>query len=312
VLSLDAVVGVKGNFNDDGSLGSVGITCALCHSTVDNSFSQGIGQRLDGWPNRDINAGAIIASANTQPLADLLGIDVATANAVLNSWGEGRFDGALLLDGQPANAEGVIQPASVIPAIYGLQEINPVSYTGYGDLEQWNNLVAIVELGGIGNFSDPRLNDSRFPIAQITGAANIVSDVDLYEPVADGLASYIRSLLPPTPNPSSFDEEAAIRGQFLFNNDAQCINCHTGPSFADNILRSPEEIGIDDFAANRFPSGMYRTTPLRALFTKEKGGYFHDGRFANLNEVVDHYNDAFSLNLSEQDRDDLVQFIKAL
>jgi hypothetical protein len=310
LLSLDAVLGVKGNFTEDGNLSSVGITCALCHSTVDDSFTQGIGSRIDGIPNRDVDVGTIISFADIQPLADLLGIDVATADAVLSSWGPGRFDGALLLDGQPANDEGVIQPATLIPAIYGLQDINPVSYTGFGDLESWTRFVAIVELGGQGNFSDPRLNSPQFPIAQASGAFNITVDEDLFEPVSNALNTYVLSLLPPQSN--NFDETAAIRGQFLFNNDAQCINCHSGPSFADNILRTPEEIGIDDFTANRFPSGMYRTPPLRGVFAKAQGGYFHDGRFADLNEVVDHYDATFNLDLTEQDKNDLVQFLNAL
>lgn len=310
LLSLDAVIGVKGNFDDTGSLESVGITCALCHSTVDDSFTQGIGTRLDGIPNRDLDVGTIISFSNTQPLADLLGVDVATANAVLTSWGPGRFDGALLLDGQPANDEGVIQPTTLIPAIYGLQDVNPVSYTGFGDLESWTRFVAIVELGGQGNFSDPRLDSPQFPIAQATGAANITSDVELFEPVADALNSYVLSLLPP--QSSDFDEDSAIRGQFLFNNNAQCITCHSGPSFTDNILRTPEEIDIDDFTANRFPSGMYRTPPLRGVFARAQGGFFHDGRFANLNEVVDHYNTSFDLELTDQDKNDLVEFLNAL
>lgn len=313
LLRLNAVVGVDGNFDGDGNLASVGITCALCHSTVDDSFSAGIGNRLDGWPNRDINVGAIIAATNTQPLANLLGVDLPTVNTVLNSWGNGRFDGALLIDGRPLDTEGNLIPASVIPAIFGLQGVNPVSYSGFGDLTTWINFVAVVELGAQGNYNDPRLNDAeRFPIAAATGAGNTVAENDIYGPQAAALEQYILSLNAPAPNPASFNRDAAIRGQALFNGIAQCVNCHTGPTFTDNILRDPEEIGIDGILANRFPSGQYRTPPLRGLFTKQKEGYFHDGRFATLNDVVNHYNDTMELNLTEANRNDLVQYLNAL
>ena len=312
LLSLDAVLGVIGNFDNDGNLASVGINCALCHSTVDNSFAQGIGSRLDGWPNRDMNSGAIIASTNVEPLANLLGVDVPTAQAVLNAWGPGRFDGALLLDGQPVDQDGTFIPAAPIPAIFGLQGINPVSYTGFGDIEMWSRFVAVVELGGQGNFSDPRLNSSQFPIAVQTMAFDRTVDEDLVEPVIGALLEYIASLLPPVPEEDSFDRVAAIRGQSLFNGKAQCASCHAGAAFSDNVLRDPDEIGIDGIGANRYPSGKYRTTPLRALFTKSKGGYFHDGRFPTLDDVVVHYDDFFNLELTENEQSDLVQYLNAL
>ena len=312
LLNLDAVLGVVGNFDDDGNLASVGINCALCHSTVDDSFGPGIGSRLDGWPNRDMNAGAIIASTNLEPLADILGVDVLTAQAVLNAWGPGRFDGALLLDGQPVGEDGLFIPAAPIPAIFGLQGINPVSYTGFGDVEMWSRFVAVVELGGQGNFSDPRLNSPRFPIAVLTRAFDRTTDEDLVEPVIAPLLEYIASLLPPVPEEDSFDRVAAIRGQSLFSGKAQCASCHAGAAFSDNILRDPDEIGIDGIGANRYPSGKYRTTPLRALFTKSEGGYFHDGRFSTLDDVVVHYDDFFNLELTENEQSDLVQYLKAL
>jgi len=291
LLRLNAVVGVIGQFDEDNNLASVGINCALCHSTVDNSFTQGIGSRLDGWPNRDINVGAIIAATNVAPLAEILGVDVPTAITVLNNWGPGRFDGALLLDGQLLDENGAFIPASVMPAIFELQEVNPVSYSGFATLSEWSNFVAVVELGGQGNFTDPRLNDPRFPIAVQQGFSNVVAENDIYGPQAAALEEYILSLAAPTPNPDSFNTAAAIRGQVLFNGRAQCITCHAGNTFTDNILRDPEEIGIDGILANRFPSGQYRTTPLRALFTKQTQGYFHDGRFATLTDVINHYND---------------------
>lgn len=311
LLKLNAVLGVDGNFDDSGNLTSVGITCALCHSTVDNSFAPGIGQRLDGWPNRDINVGAIIASANIQPLADLLGVDVPTASTVLNNWGRGRFDGALLLDGRPTNSNGELIPASVIPSIFGLQGVNPVAYSGFGDLATWINFVAVVELGGQGNYTDPRLNDAtRFPIAAATGAGNTIAQNDIYGPQADALEAYILSLN--APEPLAFNADSAARGQQLFNGAAKCVTCHAGATFTDNILRDPDEIGIDATLANRFPSGQYRTPPLRGLFTKQTQGYFHDGRFASLNDVVNHYDDALDLNLTESNKNDLVQYLNAL
>jgi len=90
LLQLNAVVGVTGFCDSQGSLSSVGIQCALCHSSVDNSLAPGIGHRLDGWANRDLNVGAIVAlSPNLTPIATLLGVDVPTVLKVLNSWGPG-------------------------------------------------------------------------------------------------------------------------------------------------------------------------------------------------------------------------------
>lgn len=312
LLSLDAVLGVKGNFDASGNLSSVGINCALCHSTVDNSFAPGIGSRIDGWPNRDLNVGAIIASANTTPLAELIGVDDTTAKSVLNQWGVGRFPGGFLLDGIAADPNGNITP-TLIPAAFGLQGIDPVSYTGYGSLSFWINFVAVVELGGQGNFVDPRLNNAeQFPIAVKRGSFNVQVEEDLVTPKLAALTEYILSLSAPTPPEGSYNEEAAIRGQSLFNGKANCFSCHAGATFADNILRSPEEIGIDDFEANRAPSGKYRTPPLRGLFAKEKGGYYHDGRFLTLDDVVGHYNDFFELELTNQEQGDIVEYMKAL
>lgn len=311
LLRLNAVLGVIGQFDVDNNLTSVGVNCALCHSVVDNSFAPGIGSRLDGWPNRDVNVGAIIAATNVAPLAGVLGVDVPTAQAVLNNWGPGRFDGALLLDGQPTN-NGEFIPASVIPAIFGLQGVDPVAYSGFGTLAEWINFVAVVELGGQGNYNDPRLNDAQFPIAVQQGSFNVVADNDIFGPQAAALEEFILSLSAPEPDPASFDTPSAIRGQVLFNGKAQCISCHAGNTFTDNLLRNPEEIGIDGILANRYPSGQYRTPPLRALFTKQTEGYFHDGRFATLPDVINHYNDFMDLELTEDERSDLEQYLNAL
>ncbi len=313
LLNLNAVLGVIGNFDDQGNLSSVGITCALCHSTVDNSFTSGIGSRLDGWPNRDLNVGAIIAATNTTPLAELLGTDIPTVDNVLNNWGRGRFPGGLLLDGIVTTSDGTLAPVTLIPAAFGLQGINPVSYTGFSDLRSWANFVAVVELGGQGNYFDPRLNDpDQFPIAVARGSFDVQVDEDLVTPKLDGLQQYIQSLLAPKPEEGSFDEVAAIRGQYLFNGKAQCISCHSGAAFADNILRTPEEVGIDDFEASRSPTGKYRTPPLRGLFAKAQGGYFHDGRFPALSDVVSHYDDHFDLELTTEEQNDLVEYLNAL
>ncbi|NER14359.1 hypothetical protein GWK08_12975 [Leptobacterium flavescens] len=312
LLQLNAVVGVKGNFDQDDNLVSMGITCALCHSTVDDSFAPGIGSRLDGWPNRDLNVGAIIGITKNDPIADILGVDVATLNSVLNAWGPGHFSAALLLDGKATKPDGT--PATlVIPPAFGLQAVDHATATGWGDITYWNRLVAVLEMGGQGNFSDPRLNNAdQFPIAVARGSFDVMVDEDLVGPKLEALLEYQLSLLPPTPDPGSFDESDAIRGKALFEGQAQCATCHPAPVFADNILHDPEEIGIDSFEADRSPTGKYRTPPLRALFVKAKGGYFHDGRFGTLEEVVAHYNDHFDLNLSASEQQDLVEYLKAL
>jgi len=312
LLGLDAVVGVKGNFDETGNLASMGITCALCHSTVDNSFTTGIGKRLDGWPNRDLNVGAIIAFTKNQPLADLLGVDITTLNNVLNGWGKGRFPAGLLLDGKATQPDGTIA-ANLIPPAYGLQGIEHATYTGWGDITYWNRFVAVLEMGGQGNFSDPRLNNEmQFPIAVARGAFDVMVENDLVDSKLEGLREYQLSLLAPVPDENSFDEMSAIRGKILFDGKANCVSCHTGAAFADNILHTPEEIGIDDFEANRSPTGKYRTPPLRGLFVKENGGFFHDGRFATLNDVVMHYDAHFELDLTTQEQNDLVEYLKAL
>jgi hypothetical protein len=124
LLKLNAVVGLKGFFNQQGTLSSVGITCAVCHSTVDDSFAQGIGRRLDGWPNRDLNVGTIVSLApNKKPLTDLLHVDEATLNSVLAAWGPGKFDAELFLDGKGFRPDGKTA-AVLIPPAFGLAGVN--------------------------------------------------------------------------------------------------------------------------------------------------------------------------------------------
>ena len=313
LLSLDAVVGVKGNFDDTGNLLSMGVTCALCHSTVDDSFASGIGSRLDGWSNQDLNVGAILGFVNNTALADILSVDTETFNSVVNNWGPGRFAPVLLMDGKVSKPNGELATV-LIPPAYGLQGVEKETYTGWGEISYWNRFIGVLDMGGQGNFSDPRLNDAeRFPLAVERGIFNIEVAEDLVGPKLEGLLEYQLSLLAPKPDLNSFDETAAIRGKALFEGKANCASCHTGPAFVDNVLHTPEEIGIDDFEANRSPTGKYRTPPLRGMFVKEAGnGFYHDGRFASLGNVVEHYNDHFDLNLSSTEQLDLVEYLKAL
>lgn len=315
LLQLDAVVGVKGNFDMEGDLTSVGITCALCHSTVDNSFSEGIGKRLDGYPNRDLNVGAIISlTDNAQFLADLLHVDESTVRAVLAGWGPGKFNAGLTIDGKALNPNGDFA-ANLIPAAYGLQGVNLATYTGWGDMVYWNAFVANLEMHGKGTFTDSRLNDaSKFPIAAENNFGNVVNTPDLITPELAALQAYQLSLDPPKPMPGSYDPGAADRGEMLFSGAAQCATCHVDPIFTDAgfNLHTAEEIGIDDFEAMRSPTGMYRTTPLRGLFARMKGGFYHDGRFATLEELIEHYNDHFELDLSESEKYDLIEYLKSI
>lgn len=325
LLELNAVVGVKGFFNPDGSLSSIGITCALCHSTVDDSLAPGIGRRLDGWANRDLNVGAIIAlSPDLSPFEDLLGVDRATVLTVLNSWGPGKFDAELVLDGKAFNPEQVtdgvvtgtnVPGATLIPPAFGLAGVNLHTWTGWGSVPYWNAFVANIEMHGKGNFYDPRLNNAdQFPIAAANGFGNIQSPVDLITPKLPALHAYQISLRAPLPPEDSFNARAAARGQELFEGKANCASCHVPPLFTESgwNLHTPEEIGIDSFQADRSPDLRYRTAPLKGLWTHTKGGFYHDGRFDTLLDVVDHYDTHFELGLSEDEKSDLVEYLKSL
>jgi len=327
LLKLNAVVGVTGFFNDDGSLSSIGIQCALCHSTVDDSFAPGIGRRLDGWANRDLNVGAIIAlSPDLSPFETLLGVDRDTVLAVLNSWGPGKFDAELVLDGKAFNPEQVtdgvvtgtdVPGATLLPPAFGLAGVNLHTWTGWGSVPYWNAFVANIEMHGKGNFYDPRLdNAEQFPIAAANGFGHIQSPVDLITPKLPALHAYQLSLLAPLPPDGSFDVAAAARGQALFAADgkAQCATCHMPPSFTEPgwNLHTPEEMGIDSFQADRSPDLMYRTSPLKGLWTHTEGGFYHDGRFATLLDVVNHYDTHFGLGLTDAEKSDLVEYLKSL
>jgi hypothetical protein len=315
LLKLNSVVGVKGFFNDEGTLRSMGITCAFCHSTVDDSFAPGIGHRLDGWPNRDLNVGAIVSLApNKKPITDLLGVDEATVNKVLAAWGPGKFDAELFLDGKGFRPDGK-SAATLIPAAFGLAGVNLHTYTGWGSVTYWNAFVSNLEMHGQGTLFDPRLkNPEKFPIATEAGFFDVRNKPDLITPKLAALEFYQKGLLAPKPPTGSFNATAAARGKQLFNGKAKCANCHVPPLFTEPgwNMHKPSEICTDAFQANRSPDERYRTTPLKGLFAHSKGGFWHDGRFPNLRAVVQHYNGCFGLGLNSGETSDLVQFLKSL
>lgn len=340
LLQLNAVVGVKGVFNSSGTLKSVGIQCALCHSTVDNSnpalcFGQitpnpgtgCIGHRLDGWPNRDLNVGKIVSLApDLSVVADLLSTDQTTVRNVLNTWGPGKFDAELLLDGKDFNPQQItdgavtgthVSGASLIPPAFGLGGVNLHTWVGWGSVPHWNAFVANLEMHGVGRFFDPRLNDaSQFPIAAAHGFADlphINPDSDLITKKLAALQLYQLSI--PAPNSTvSFDKAAAARGDELFSGKAGCNNCHVEPLWTEPgwNLHQASDVCIDSFQADRGPDHRYRTSPIGAISTHFKGGFYHDGRFADLNGVVNHYNTCMSLGLTDSEKNDLIQYLLSL
>ena len=315
LLRLDAVVGVTGIFDKQGHLASMGIQCSLCHSTVDDSFAHGIGHRRDGWANRDLNVGAIVALApRLDGVATLLGVDVPTVRAVLNSWGPGRFDAELFMDGKAFRPDGKTA-ATLIPPAFGLAGVNLHTYTGWGSVPYWNAFVANLEMHGKGTFFDPRLDDAtKFPIAARERFGHVTSDEDLITPALPALQIYQLSLRAPPAPRGSYDRMAANRGEALFNGKAKCSGCHVPPLYTEPgwNMHTGGEIGIDDFQAKRAPDERYRTTPLKGLWTHGKGGYYHDGRYATLGAVIDHYDSHFALGLSAGEKTDLEQFLKSL
>jgi hypothetical protein len=315
LLKLNAVVGVKGFFNRKGTLRSVGITCAICHSTVNNSFAKGIGGRLDGWPNRDLDVGAVISLApNLKPFTDLLGADEVTVRKVLASWGPGKFDAKLSLDGKAFQPDGR-SAAALLPAAYGLDGVDLATYTGFGSMTYWNAFVANLEMHGQGDFFDARLNNpDQFPVAVKAGFFNVRHSPDLVTSKLGALHYYQLGLKPPFPPKGSYTLAAARRGKAIFDGKAKCSSCHVPPTFSDpgNNLHKPAEICTDSFDADRSPTHMYRTTPLRGLWARAKGGFYHDGRFPTFGAVVDHYNSCFGLNLAAREKSDLVQYLKSV
>jgi hypothetical protein len=314
LLKLNSVVGVKGYFNKNGTLRSMGITCALCHSNVDSSFAPGIGRRLDGWPNQDLDVGKIISlSPNLQPFTDLLGVDEATVKKVLLSWGPGKFDAELSMDGKAFRPDGR-SAATRIPPAFGLAGVNLATYTGWGTVTYWNAFVANLEMHGQGTFFDPRLDDAgKFPVAAKAHFGHVRSSPDLITSKLGALHAYQLSLAAPTPPKGYFDAAAARRGQKIFNGKGRCSTCHLPPLYTEPgyNLHKPSETCSDPFVASRSPTGMYRTAPLKGMFAKSKRGFGADGAFPTLLAVVNHYESCFKLGLSTSEKRDLVEFLKS-
>jgi mono/diheme cytochrome c family protein len=287
LLKLNAVVGLKGQVqtvNGRDTLVRVGITCALCHSTVDNSFAPGIGKRLDGWPNTALNPGAIVALSPAVSPA---------VKAILRTWGPGKYDPRTNEDGQSTPL--------VIPPAYGLLGVDKETYTAEGPVSYWNAYVAVTQMHGQGSFSDSRLG------------VNVVQTPDLVTPKLPALREYQLSLAVPKPAASSIDGASADRGKALFSGAAKCASCHAGPTYTDvntGRLHAAAETGMDPRYAARTANKAYRTTPLRGLL--QHAPYFHDGSAASLSEVVDHYNQVLGLNLSAAQKKDLIEYLKTL
>ena len=329
LLKLNAVVGVKGFFDTGGSLSSIGITCAVCHSTVNDSFAPGIGKRLDGWPNQDLNVGLIVSLApNLAPMAQqVLGANdptaIATLKKVLLSWGPGFYDAEVNIDAIGFRPDGK-RAATRIPAAYGHLGEDLHTWTGnFGDVTYWNAYVANLQMHGNGNFNDERLNDpNKYPAAVRGNFFKLRHSPDQVTSKLAPLHYYQLSLKAPTPPAGSFDTAAAKRGEEVFNGKGGCSGCHMPPLYTDAgyNAHTPAELCIDSFQADRGPSGAIAngaiggtmvTPQLSGLWSRSKRGFFHDGRFPTLGDVINHYNACFNLGLSPDEESDLVQFLKS-
>jgi hypothetical protein len=315
LLKLNAVVGITAFTYPDGSVKGMGIQCSFCHSTVDDSFAPGIGNRLDGWPNRDLDVGAIVSLApNLKPFTELLGVDSDTVKKVLATWGPGRFDAELDKDGKALRPDGK-QAGTLIPPAFGLAGVNLHTWTGFGSVPYWNAYVGVGEMHGAGTFFDARLNDKdQYPVAAKSGAGNTRGTPDILTSKLAALHFYQLSIPAPMAPPGSYDKAAFERGKTLFNGQAKCATCHVPPLFTEpgNNLHAPSEIGVDSFQADRSPTHMYRTAPLAGLWAHQKGGFYHDGRFATLLDVVNHYDTQFNLKLGDTDKKDLIEYLKGI
>jgi len=288
LLKLGAVVGVIGHVDASNRLTSVGVTFALCHSTVDNSFAPSIGHRLDGWPNRDLNVGQIIAVSPAL---------TAAQRAVYQSWGPGKYDPRFNIDGKN-------QPV-VIPPAFGLRHVAKEIYTGDDTISYWNLYVAVTQMHGHGHFVDPRIN------------VDVNNPPDLVSSKLAVLRTYQFSLESPEPQSGTFDVDAARRGRAVFNTVAKCASCHVGSVYTDinqGVLHTPADVGQDPAYAQRSVTKLYRTTPLRGLWNPPqlRGPYFHDGNAGTLADVVDHYVHLKGLVLTAQQRADLIEYLKTL
>ncbi len=314
LLQLNSVLGVTGIFDKQGKLQSIGIQCAFCHSTVDDSFAPGIGHRLDGWPNRDLNVGAIVSLApNLQPVADLIGVDVPTVKKVLGSWGPGKYDAELDMDGKAFQPNGK-SGATLLPPAFGMAGISNGTYTGWGDVTYWNAYVSNTQMHGKGAFSEPRITAAQFPVGTRAHYNQVRNSDDQITAKLGALQFYQMAIPAPKAPAGSYDKTQAEQGKVLFSGKAKCATCHVPDLYSEpgSSLHTPQEIGIDDFQSSRSPTKMYRTTPLRGLWSHQKGGFYHDGRFQTLNEVVVHYNEHFKLQLTDQEQKELVEFLKSL
>jgi hypothetical protein len=296
LIRLNAVVGVIGRVNSSRRITKLGITCALCHSTVDNSFARGIGRRLDGWANTQLNVGAILALSPA--LDDAL-------KAELRRWGPGKYDPRHhIFDGDRLRILNTPSLPVVIPPAYGLKGVGFETYTGDGPISYWNSYVAVSQMGGHGTFRDRRIR------------VFIEQSPDRVTPKLPALLAYQLSLQAPKPREGSFDPIAAARGERLFNGRARCETCHSGETYTDvgngrrPVLHDADETGMDPRYARRSATRQYRTTPLRAL--RQHPPYFHDGSARTLLAVVNHYNTVLKLNLTEAQKADLVEFLKSL
>jgi hypothetical protein len=293
----------------------MGIQCALCHSTVDDSFAPGIGRRRDGWAARDLNIGVIVSLApNLKPFTDLLGVDVDTVKKVLTSWGPGRFDAELDKDGKAFRPDGK-QAGTLIPPAFGLAGVNLHTWTGFGSVPYWNAYVGASEMHGAGTFVDQRLdNKDQYPVAAKSGAGNTRGTPDRLTSKLAALHIYQLSIPAPKAPAGTYDKVAFGRGKTVFDGAGKCATCHVPPLFTEpgHNLHAPSEIGVDSFQADRSPTHMYRTAPLAGLWSHQKGGFYHDGRFATLPDVVNHYDVQLNLNLSGTQKNDLVEYLKGI
>ena len=300
LIQLNAVVGIKGTVSNkpDGTLklDRMGVSCALCHSTVDNSFAPGIGKRLDAYPNRDLNPGLIIAMS---PAIDQAKKDVYA------SWGSGKYDPRY-------NHDGLNNP-TVIPPAFGLYGIPKAIFTGDGDVQHepagpvayWNRYVAVTQMHGHGYFEDARLNWS----------VDYREGDDLVTDKLPALQAYQYSIKAPKPPAGSFDLAAAARGKVIFSGKAQCATCHSGPLLTDNTIDGrlhPQSASVatDKDYVNRSATKQWRVTPLKGVW--QHAPYFHDGSAQTLADVVERYNQVKKLNLNTTEKADLTEYLKSL